>query len=148
MSLKSSRPGAVPPPWLRWFINDVTRAVIDRQILAPLGCHYFEDTAAEVWEVTLFVSRTEIVGGPQDGQRIPEHLQLDISAAMRAFDAEPQICWQVGSAATDDEIGSHLSLEGVARGRQVWLRFTQEAPAELGPGRLLHAVDGVLEDLW
>jgi hypothetical protein len=137
-----------PPVWLRWFINDVTRGLIDRDIQGPLGCHFFHDDESGTWEVTLFASCTEVVGGPRDGSILPHGMQFDVSAAILAFDAPPRIHWQVGRVADDDELGSHLSFEGVARGRSVWLRLKEDAPEWAGPGRLLHSADGTLEELW
>jgi hypothetical protein len=139
---------STPPPWLRWFVNDVTRGIIDRHILAPLGCHTFHDDQTNTWEVTLFASRTEVVGGPRDGSQIPDGLQFDVTAAIAAFDSPPQVHWQVGLVADDDELGTHLSFEGLARGHNVWLRIKEESPEWAGAGRLLHAADGTMEDLW
>jgi len=139
---------STPPSWLRWFVNDVTRGVLDRSVQPPLGCHFFFDDSTDTWEVTLFVSRTEVIGGPLDGSEVPNGLQFDVAAVTAAFDSPPSIHWQVGQLAEDDELGSHMSFEGVARGQRVWLRMKQEAPAWAGPGRLLHAADGTLEELW
>jgi hypothetical protein len=137
-----------PPAWLRWFVNDAVRGIVDRHVTAPIGCHFFHDSEADVWEVSLFVSRTEVCGGPADGKQVPSGLQIDISAVCSAFDTSPAIYWQAEKIAEDDELGNHLSFEGMARGFSVWLRILQNPPDWIGPGRLVHAQNGSIEDVW
>lgn len=138
----------IPPTWLRWFVNDASRGIIDHGTVAPIGCHFFHDQTLDVWEVTLFVSLTELVGGPGDGRRIPTGLQVDICRVTSAFDSAPASYWQSEAVAPDDELGNHLSFEGVARGHQVWLRILEKPPGWAGPGRVLHTAQGFFEDLW
>lgn len=147
MTVSSELP-ANPPAWLRWFVNDVIRGVIDRTVAAPFGCHFFHDKEADVWEVSLFVSRTEVFGGPADGKQVPSGLQIDISTVSAAFDSLPAMFWQAEPICDDDELGNHLSFEGTARGFSIWLRILQHAPEWIGPGRLVHARSGQVEDVW
>ncbi len=138
----------VPAAWLRWFVADVSRGILDQQTIAPIGCHIFCDVDTETWEVSLFVSRTEVVGGPMDGKEISSGMMLDLNAVIAAFDEMPSVHWQSESCSDDDQLGNHISFEGVARGHRVWLRLLHEAPEGIAPGRLLHAAKGVVEDLW
>ena len=96
----------------------------------------------------LFLSRTEVYGGAADGKSVPGGLQIDVAAVSRAFDFAPAVYWQSEKFSSDDELGNHLSFEGVARGVQVWLRILQSAPEWAGPGRLVRAESGRVEDLW
>jgi hypothetical protein len=137
-----------PPAWLRWFVNDAVRGIIDHHVTAPVGCHFFHEKESDTWEVSLFVSRTEVCGGPSDGKRVPAGLQIDIMAVCDAFDSTPAIYWQGEKISHDDELGNHLSFEGIARGQSIWLRILQEPPEWSGPGRLVHATDGKVEDIW
>ena len=148
MTLKSSRSTAAPPPWMRWFITDVTHGIVDQSAIAPLGCHFYFDAESATWEVTLFVSRTEIVGGPRDGHHISAGLSVDLGKVAEAFDKPPVSWWQSEPVSGDDDLGSHVSFEGVARGFRVWLRILHNCPTGVGPGRLMHAAQGVVEDLW
>jgi hypothetical protein len=144
----SAENNSLPPSWLRWFVNDASRGILDHGSTAPVGCHFFHDTELDLWEVTLFVSRTEVVGGPQDGSVISNGVQVDIGVVLQSFDSLPECYWQSEAIHSDDQLGNHLSLEGVARGQRVWLRIVHEAPAWTGPGRLMHARQGIIEDLW
>jgi hypothetical protein len=136
------------PSWLRWFVNDTIRGVIDRYSSAPIGCHYFYDADLDVWEISLFISRTEVSGGACDGKPVDSGLQIDIQAICSAFDSAPSAHWQAEKIDDDDELGNHLSFEGIARGFRVWLRILQKSPDWIGPGRLVHAKCGSIEDIW
>lgn len=139
---------AVPPAWIKWFVNDAIRGIIDRHVIAPIGCHFFWDREVDTWEITLFISRTEVCGGHADGKQAPSGLQIDVAAVIRAFDSTPAIYWQSERMSDDDDLGNHLSFEGIARGYRVWLRILQHAPDWTGPGRLIHARCGSIQDLW
>lgn len=141
-------PTAAPPAWLRWFANDAARAILDTAAHAPIGCHYHFGEERNEWEVTVFVSDTEVVGGPRDGTLVPCRIQLDVSHAIELFDEMPGIHWQAGPIPEEDEVDEHVSFEGCVRGHQVWLRILAQAPRQAGPGRLLHASTGELEELW
>lgn len=139
---------APPPAWLRWFINDASKGILDCGTVAPVGCHHYFDEESGVWEISLFVSDTEVVGGPCDGKMISSGLQVDVLKVIEAFDSRPEIYWQSEAVEEDDQLGNHLSFEGPARGNHVWLRILHQAPRWAGPGRLLHAARGIVEELW
>lgn len=139
---------STPPAWLRWFANDAARSILETVSHAPIGCHYYYAEECDEWEVALFVSATEVVGGPRDGTIIPCRMQLDVTHLVGLFDIQPKIYWQTGVHQDEEETAQHLSVEGSVRGHQVWLRVLAQAPSQAGPGRLLHALTGELEDLW
>ena len=122
--------------------------MIDYKDYAPIGCHFHFAKEGEEWEVTLFVSDTEVVGGPKDGVKLPSNIQLDIVHVMNLFDEFPAVHWQSAGVSEDDELRQHISFEGKVRGHSVWLRVLKEAPDWSGPGRLLDAASGTVEDLW
>ncbi len=141
-------PPSNPPAWLRWFVNDAIRGVMHRSDCAPIGCHFYFDSENNVWEVTLFISRSEILGGAWDGKAVPTGLEVDIVKVSAAFDRQPAVFWQAERVLPEDELGPHLSFEGISRGNQVWLRVLQTPPSWAGVGRLLHAATGEFENLW
>ncbi|MGV2336109.1 MAG UNVERIFIED_CONTAM: hypothetical protein LVR18_19025 [Planctomycetaceae bacterium] len=87
-------PPSNPPAWLRWFVNDAIRGVMHRSDSAPIGCHFYFDSENTVWEVTLFVSRSEVLGGAWDGKPVPTGLEVDILKVSAAFDRQPAVFWQ------------------------------------------------------
>jgi len=139
---------AALPSWLLWFGNDVARAIIDNESHAPIGCHYYCNEDQEEWEVAIFVSAIEVVGGARDGATLTCPVQLDVSNVIKSFDNPPQIHWYAAGTVVDEDVGPYVSFEGTARGHKIWLRFLAQAPVQAGPGRLLHAATGQLEDVW
>lgn len=137
-----------PPAWLRWFVNDAVRGIVDRHDAAPIGCHYYFDSESDVWEISFFLARTEVFGGAADGKHVPSGMQIDVSAVTAAFDSVPKIYWQSEKFSSEDQLGNHMSFEGVARGCQVWLRILQSPPEWAAPGRLVHAETGRIQDIW
>jgi hypothetical protein len=137
-----------PPAWLRWLSNDAARGIVANECHAPIGCHFFQNPDNGEWEVSIFVTSTEIVGGQMDGKRLPLQLQLNIGHVMGLFDTPPKVFWQSDPISQDDELAQHISFEGTAGGHCLWLRVLKESPQGTGPGRLLHAHSGELENLW
>ncbi|MFZ9090432.1 MAG: hypothetical protein ACO3FE_10095 [Planctomycetaceae bacterium] len=137
-----------PPPWLKWFVNDAVKGIVHRADSAPIGCHFFHDTESDLWEVTLFVGRSEVVGGPWDGTVVPTGLEVDVTRVAAAFDVLPDISWQAEKVLADDELGPHISLCGISREQKIWFRILQNAPDWSGIGRVLHAESGDIEDRW
>jgi len=140
--------GKRPPSWLRWLSNDAARGIVADECHAPIGCHFYQNPDNQEWEVSIFVAATEIVGGQMDGKVLPLQLQLNISHVMNLFDETPEVFWQSDSVSDDDELSQHISFEGKARGHRLWLRVLKESPQGTGPGRLLHADNGQMENLW
>jgi len=140
--------GQRPPAWLRWLSNDAARGIVADDSHAPIGCHFYQNPDNEEWEVSIFVSSTEVVGGPLDGKRLPLQLHLNIVHVMNLFDEMPTVFWQTDPVADDDELSQHISFAGTARGHRLWLRVLRESPEGTGPGRLLHSKSGEMENLW
>lgn len=140
--------GKRPPSWLRWLSNDAARGIVADECHAPIGCHFYLNPDKQEWEVSIFVAATEIVGGQMDGKILPLQLQLNIGHVMNLFDEMPEVFWQSDPISDDDELAQHISFEGKARGHRLWLRILKESPEGTGPGRLLHAHNGKMENLW
>src|SRR6185369_1527031 len=99
-----------PPEWLSQFVNAVAQHIHAHDLLSPLGCHFHEHSG--VWEVTLFASRTEIVGGPEDGRSPESNFNLNIGGVLPLFSRVDAIEWQAQSLGQNDELGPHLSISG------------------------------------
>ncbi len=137
-----------PPVWLNHLITHVTCAIVDHDCHAPVGCHFYQNPGTAEWEISAFVSSTEVVGGPMDGTEVNPPVQLDISSVIDLFDDRPTIHWQSDPVAADDELAQHVSFQGAINENRVWLRILRGAPEGTGPGRLVHAGSGRIENLW
>lgn len=137
---------AEPPAWIVELADAITPHIYGEDCLAPLGCHFHHHQG--VWEISLFVSSTEIVGGPLDGARQPSRFRADLKGALTVFDYIDRFHWQAQSLGDDDDLGAHVTLEGQFRGHYVWLRLLASAPAQYQPGRFAHVYTDVWEETW
>lgn len=134
------------PEWIPEFVEDVCAALRLFDEDAPIGCHYFP--ADEGHEVTLFISSTEVVGGPNDGERITARFLVDIVELMTVFDVLDSMTWQPHLVDQDDELGPNLSATGSYRGETVWLRILGETPEQFLPGRLAIVAEKKFVNIW
>ena len=137
---------ASPLNWMSDFIDLVSACIRPHDDLAPMGCHFQQFHG--VWEITLFASRTELIGGPQDGKLKNSHFSVDVKLLLDAFSAVESIAWQAHRMDKDDELGPHLSVEGTVNDKPVWLRVTSTAPRQFGPGRHYFVNNQSMKDLW
>lgn len=135
-----------PPEWLSQFVDSVAANIHSHDVLSPLGCHFQQ--VKEIWEVTLFASKTEIVGGSQDGLMCSAGFNVDVSGLVRLFSDVEAVSWQSQSLGRGDDLGAHLSVEGWHEDRQLWLRITSVAPRRFGVGRRAIVNQQQIEELW
>lgn len=135
-----------PPAWLTKLVNQVTPRIHPIDPQTPIGCHYGQ--FGDEWEVTLFVSRTEVFGGEFDGESFASRYHLDLLGLQSVFSEVDAFSWQPLSIGADDDIGAHVALEGTYAGKRVWLRITSEQPASLEAGRIANVVEMRFEDRW
>ena len=140
----------IPPRWIGELSQLAIRAFHSESDLAPLGCHFHENDEVErpQWEVTLFVSSTEVIGGSLDGHRSVSPFMVDLAKLMSVLDVVESCYWQAHTMAEDDQLGPHVGMEGVFRGRSVWLRITAQPPDQFDPGRAFDSIASQLQNLW
>ncbi len=137
-----------PPIWLAETANRVAAQFHCAEVLAPVGCHYFRDKGRDVWEVTVFVSGTETLGGEHDGKRTCSRFSVNLAGVHALFSEIHEFSWQAVSMGEADDLGPHLSIEGVIGGHTVWLRITAHPPEPFEPGRIADVCDRRFHDLW
>lgn len=135
-----------PPAWLQTFANDVAARIVPVDLLPPLGCHFAY--VEPQWEVTLFAASTEVVGGQRDGELRPARFACNVKAVLGLFDAIETIHWQTMMVSADDELGAHISIEGLYEGRSVWLRILARPPRRFEAGRLARVNEMSWEEVW
>ena len=114
--------------------------------MSPVGCHYHRE--GETWEVTIFASMTEVIGGQQDGLRLPSRFVLDVGGLISLFSEIEQIRWQTLREGEDDEVGSHLAIEGTYQNEHLLLRVPAEAPARFEAGRKANVYEMRIVNIW
>lgn len=128
--------------------NQVASLMYDVDVLAPIGCHHFYNSNRNEWEVTLFASNTEIVGGEWDGVLAPSKFCFDILKVGEIFEEVKALYWQALPINYDDQLGPHVSIEGKCAGHQVWVRVLAESPEDFEPGRRVKAYEFDLKEIW
>lgn len=141
---------AQPPRWLGELAELATRAFHSESRLAPVGCHFHKNEEAESpqWEVTLFISSTEIYGGALDGQCAFSRFMVDLRELMSVFDVVESFYWQAQTMSEDDQLGPHVGIEGMFQGQSIWLRITAQPPSSFEPGRLFDQFANGLQNRW
>lgn len=137
-----------PPSWLNTMANQVASLMSDVDVLSPIGCHFFHNANRDEWEVSLFASNTEIVGGEWDGVMAPSKFCFDILKLGAIFEEVQAIHWQALPVDYDDQLGSHISIEATYEGHQVWVRILAESPEEFEPGRRIQTYEFDLKEIW
>lgn len=134
------------PDWLRTFADAVAAHLHAVELLPPIGCHVHHHP--EGWEVTLFASATEVVGGRRDGKVRTARFHVDVLAICQLFDEVSGIAWQTHRLGPSDELGAHLVVDGQVHGEPVSLRIPAVAPKMFAPGRIAHALTEQWEEVW
>ena len=126
--------------------NAVAQEIAPVDILAPIGCHYH--CADGVWEVTLFVGMTEVVGGRTDGIKRRSRFSVRLGKLDSIFAEVEHFHWQTHTLGSTDDLGPHISLEGKYQGHPVWLRILASPPRRFPAARQAWTNEAELKELW
>ena len=74
--------GVEVPTWLDGFASAAAEHIHGVDILSPLGCHCYHNQARNEFELTLFASRTQVVGWRLDGREIGCNFDVRINEVM------------------------------------------------------------------
>jgi len=134
------------PVWLKEFVERACACLHPIEEMPPIGCH--AANIGETWEVSLFVSPTEIVGGQHDGERLACLFAVDLIDLLQLFDVVESAGWQPHPQNEQDELRNHVAVEGYVEGHRVWLRVLADLPDRYAPGRYLNLYDQGFLDTW
>jgi hypothetical protein len=135
-----------PAAWLQTLADSVARAIVFANSGTTFGCHFCR--AEGVWEVTLFAEAIEVVGGAKDGAIKKSCFGVQITEILDLFQNVTSCAWQAQVMADDDDLGPHISVEGIYKGRAVWLRVLAEAPEHFPVRRVSQTARLVGDDGW
>jgi len=134
------------PAWLSDLVQQVCACLHGVEDFPPIGCHVAE--IEDCWEVTVFVSPTEIVGGEYDGERLSCLFVVDTLQLLQIFDGVESASWQPHVMSDLDDLGSHMAVIGDFSGHSVWLRILAETPERYPVGRQLDLYGKRFIDSW
>jgi len=120
--------------WLDELFETVANCTIADSPMGPLGYRYGEEEG--FWEVDVYATSVELVGGAVDGEVVAPGFVLDVEELRSAFDQIEALMWH--SLGFPHDEGPRLVVEGIYRGRQVFLQLLAYAPEDEKPGLKLN----------
>ena len=122
-----------PVVWLHSLVNDVAGCITADSPMGPLGYRWGEEEG--FWEIDIYLTPVELVGGAVDGEIVAPDYSLDLEERRSLFDQVDSFQWQALGLSYPD--GSHVSIEGTYHGHDVFLQVLAYAPAGEAPGMKL-----------
>jgi len=113
-------------------IDIVANCMEPHNELGPLAYRWLNED--DHWQIWVYPTAAEIVGGAADGAVVFPGFTLDVQELSTAFEELEDVHWQAHPFGPHDQEGEHLSFEGVYDGHDVWLLVLSQAPGEEEPG--------------
>ncbi len=129
------QPALKVPDWLTEFVQQAADLFEPFQGVARPGyeCVHGEDR----WEIGLFLGRTEVVGGPLDGDQLPVNFRFDLAGLAKLFEPLEVLRWNAFPDChdcSDDALDlSCIIAEGRVNGVHVSLQVHSGPPEAAGP---------------
>ena len=123
---------AEAPPWLTSLVDAVGNCTEVHCACGPLAFRWGSEE--DVWDVRVYYTPGEAIGGAEDGAILVPGFSLDLVALMATFEELTDACWRAHSFGPHDQEGPHISVEGVYQGHHVYLKVLAEAPEDEEPG--------------
>ena len=121
-----------------WVVEFVEQAAALFEPFSGVARPGFECCRAENrWEIALFLGKTEVVGGPDDGHLSPVNFMFDVAALSRLFERVDALRWNAFPdchVCNEGEMDlSFLVAEGQVRGELVSVQVHAGPPNAAGP---------------
>ena len=120
------------PQWLASLIDAVGNCMESHCTSGPLVFRWRQED--DFWEIAVYSTLGEVVGGVEDGAIFVPGFSLDVQELMSVFDEVANLSWHSQSFGPHDNLGPHVSMEGVDQGHEVGLQVLAEAPEDEEPG--------------
>jgi hypothetical protein len=114
------------PQWLTSLIDAVGNCMEAHCATGPLAFRWGNEE--DFWEVRVYCTPGEAVGGAEDGAILVPGFSLDLMGLTSIFEELTDRQWQAHSFGPHDQEGPHISVEGVYQGHHVYLQVLAEAP--------------------
>jgi hypothetical protein len=119
--------------WLDGLVEGVAGCMTANSPIGPLGYRYGEEEG--IWEVDVYPTPVELVGGASDGEIVAPGFSLDLETLRELFDRVDNFGWQSAGFPRGD--GPFVEIEGVYRGGTVFVQVFASAPEDEEPGMRL-----------
>ena len=101
--------------------------------MGPMGFRCHEEDG--FWDVLIFPTPVELLGGAHDGAVVAPGFSLDLEGLRSEFDEVTAFSWQ----ALGFSDGPHVAIEGVYQGHEVYVEILAYPPDDEEPGMKLNA---------
>jgi len=133
------------PQWVTRLIDTLSEFFEPIEGVARVGfdCRLNEDQ----WEISLYLGRTEVVGGPQDGCSEPVDFSIDLRGVTQVLENYEILEWTVIHTRNEEGVNlphSLLRIETTWEGNPITILLVSHAPHEAGPA-IRRFVDGTCE---
>lgn len=98
--------------------------------MGPMGLRSWEEEG--FWEVWVYPTPVELVGGRHDGEVVVPGFSLDLQQLRDVFASVAAFGWN--ALGLNWPQGPHVYVEGVFQGREVYVQVLARAPADEEPG--------------
>lgn len=122
--------------WLDLLLDSVAGCIEADSPMGPLGLRYWQEE--DFWEVSVYPTPVELVGGAHDGEVVVPGFRLDLDQFRQEFDSVVATGWN--ALGLNRPEGPHVYVEGVFQGREIYLQVLAYAPQDEEPGLKLNAM--------
>ncbi|SIO61612.1 hypothetical protein SAMN05444166_6805 [Singulisphaera sp. GP187] len=119
--------------WLDSLIEAVGASLAADNLMGPLGILYGEKDG--YWEVDIYPTPVELIGGADDGAVVSPAFSLDLEALRSAFERIEDFGWT--TIGWPDGNGPFVWIKGAYQGHELLLRILAQAPEGEEPGSKL-----------
>ena len=126
------------PTWIEDLVEIISAHIEAHNEMGPLGFRWLEED--QFWEVIIYPTPVELIGGAVDGELVAPGFSLDLWALPSVFDEVIDVIWRAHSFGPLDPDGPYISIEGVFQGHHLCLRVLSEAPDDEEPGLKLNVM--------
>ncbi len=121
------------PVWVRQLVDAVADSATAINTDGELGCHVFHNQTDDIneWEITIFGEPVQM-GGRLASYSTDPVFSVDVLSIATLFDTLICCRWQTSPIDSDDDLGTHLSVEGIKNDESVWLRIVSQKPEAIG----------------
>ncbi len=118
------------PAWLDDLLGVVARCIEPDSPMGPLGLRFREED--DFWEIRIYTTPVELVGGAQDGAVVLPGFTLDLLELQAAFEEVVDCVWDALGLNCPE--GPYVAIEGTFQGHELYLQVLARPPEDEEPG--------------
>jgi hypothetical protein len=115
--------------WLNDLLEAVSACIEADAPMGPLGLRY--DVDADFWDISVYPTPVELVGGAHDGEVVVPGFRLDLERFRSLFETIQDFGWN--ALGLGDPEGPYVYIEGMYDGREVFVQMLASPPEDEEP---------------